>query len=85
MPRMNVSLPEPCLKALREQVPNRQGSRFVAEAVQEKLDRFRQKLAVRAAANSWSNEGRGDVGTEVRALRRGWHEARRSRTNPAGD
>jgi len=83
MSRMNVSLPESCLEALYAQVPNRQRSRFVAEAVQEKLDRLRQRQAVRTAAGSWSNKGRGDVGSQVRDLRRGWRESGRSSTDPA--
>ncbi len=72
MPRMNVSFKEPLVEELRRLVPRRQRSRFIADAVQEKLDHLKQERAVRAAAGIWSSDGRGDPDEEIRAVRGAW-------------
>ena len=72
MVRLNVSLRESLVADLRRTVPTRQRSRFISEAVREKLDRGAQERAVRAAAGLWSPEGRSDSDSDVRALREAW-------------
>lgn len=74
--RMNVSFPARLLGDLKRKVPPRRRSEFVAEAVREKLARLGQAEALAAAAGSWTDQGRGDAGAEVRALRDAWAEAR---------
>ncbi len=74
MARMNVSFKEPIVEELRRLVPRRQRSRFISEAVQEKLDHFKQEQAVRATAGIWSSESRGDPEEEIRALRGAWQD-----------
>ena len=72
MVRLNVSLKESLVADLRRTVPTRQRSRFISEALREKLERSAQERAVRAAAGLWSPEGRSDPEVDVRALREGW-------------
>ena len=74
MARMNVSFKEPLVKELRRLVPRRQRSRFISEAVREKLDHLKQERAVRAAAGLWSSDGRSDPDEEIRALRGAWKD-----------
>lgn len=47
-------------------------SPVVIKAAQEKLNRLKQKLALRASAGSWSSAERGDPAVEIRRLREGW-------------
>ena len=74
MARMNVSFKEQLVKELRRFVPRRQRSRFISEAVREKLDHLKQERAVRAAAGLWNSEGRSDPDEEIRALRGAWKD-----------
>ena len=53
-------------------VPRRERSKFIAEAVREKLRHEHQIRAVDAAAGVWTDEGRADPETEIRAWREGW-------------
>lgn len=74
--RMEVSLAESLVEELRRTVPARQRSRFISEALREKLDRLKQERAVRAAAGLWSAEGRREAEVEVRTLRDAWKGTR---------
>ena len=74
MVRMNVSFKEPLAEELRRFVPSRQRSRFISEAVREKLNLVKQERAVRAAAGIWSSDGRSEPGEEIRALRGAWED-----------
>jgi predicted transcriptional regulator len=74
MTRMNVAFKDSLAEELRRLVPRRQRSRFISEAVREKLDLLKQERAVRAAAGIWSSEGRAGPEEEIRALRRSWSE-----------
>ena len=69
---MNVSFRDSLAKELRQMVPTRQRSQFIAEAVQDKLNLLKQERAVRAAAGSWSSEGRADPDQEIRTIRDSW-------------
>jgi hypothetical protein len=71
---MNVAFKDSLAEELRRLVPRRQRSRFISEAVREKLDLLKQEQAVRAAAGIWSSEGRAAPEEEIRALRRSWSE-----------
>lgn len=77
MTRMNVSLKESLVEELRRFVPPRRRSEFIGEAVRAKLDHLKQERAVRAAAGTWSSEGRGDPTDEIRALRGRWQDRTR--------
>ena len=74
MVRMNVSLDDPLVEELRRTVPVRQRSRFISEAVREKLNRLKQERAVRTAAGIWSSEGRGCPEDEISSLRSKWSQ-----------
>ena len=74
MTRMNVSFRDSLARELRQWVPTRQRSQFIAEAVQDKLNLLKQERAVRAAAGSWSSEGRSDPEQEIRTIRAAWQD-----------
>jgi len=79
MERLNVSIDNSLVEELRRIVPKRQRSRFICEAVEEKLHRLKQEQAVRAAAGIWSSEGRALPDEQVRDLRGSWkHRMERS-------
>jgi len=62
MTRLNVSMNDTLVSQLRRAVPTRQRSRFISDAVREKLVRLEQQRAVRRAAGAWSSEGRDENG-----------------------
>lgn len=51
--RINVVFPADVAEELRDLVPPRQRSRFVAEAVEAELRRLRQRTAIRESAGAW--------------------------------
>lgn len=83
MTRLNVSIKESLVAELRRFVPAGNRSLFIAEAVQDKLDLLKQEQAVRAAAGTWSAEGRADPEEEVREWRRSWKD-RQARLEETG-
>lgn len=74
MTRINVSFKDSLARELRRYVPTRQRSRFVSEAVQDKLNLLKQERAVRAAAGTWSSDGRSDPDEEIRSARIAWQD-----------
>lgn len=74
MARLSVSISDPFLEELRRLVPDEERRQFVIEAVQEKLSRLKQRLALRATSGSWSNADRDDPAVEIRRLREGWEQ-----------
>lgn len=72
MARMNVSLEDPLIEELRHIVPTRQRSRFISEAVREKLNRLKQERAIQAAAGLWASDDRASVEEEIRTVRGTW-------------
>jgi metal-responsive CopG/Arc/MetJ family transcriptional regulator len=72
MARMNVILDDSLVETLRRKIPRRSRSRFISEAVQEKLARLRQAEAVAGSAGAWSEHGAHSVDDEVRELRESW-------------
>jgi metal-responsive CopG/Arc/MetJ family transcriptional regulator len=74
MTRLNVVFADDLARELRQLVPNRKRSRFIAEAVEEKLRLLKQVQAIQATAGSWSSEGRQDPEEEIRALRSTWED-----------
>ena len=51
--RINVLLPAEVAEELRDLVPPRQRSRFIAEVVEAELRRLRQQSALRESAGAW--------------------------------
>jgi len=78
MQKMTVTLPEPLLNRLREHVPPRQRSAFIAEALEEKLALEEQLAAIEEAAGCWGDEDHPEMGTDeeidewLSNLRRSW-------------
>jgi len=78
--RITVTLPKPLLQRLRERVPPRQRSAFIAEAVEEKLALEEQAVAIEEAAGCWRDEDHPEMRTEeeidrwLATLRRSWSE-----------
>jgi hypothetical protein len=83
MARMNVVFEDELLQEMRELVPVRQRSEFIEEAVRSRLAQLRQIRAAKAAAGSWSGEGRGEPSEEIEDGRRAWEtRQRRSGVDP---
>jgi len=79
--RLNVILPSKMVEELRALVPARQRSKFIAEAVRERIDRLRYNAAVSASFGAWSDEDHPDM-ADGPAIDR-WIEAARGR--PSSD
>ena len=62
--RINVMIPDDLLEQLREQVPERKRSEFIAEATRERLRREQQRRAFLQAAGSWSDPSQARLDTE---------------------
>jgi len=54
--KVTVSLPKSLLERLRERVPGRQRSSFIAAALEERLALEDQLEAIKESAGSWSGE-----------------------------
>ncbi len=61
--KMTVTFPEFLLKRLRERVPPRQRSAFIAAAVEEKLALEEQIKAIEEAAGAWKDENHPEMQT----------------------
>lgn len=76
--KVTVTLPRSLLTHLDERVPRRQRSRFIAEAIQERLALVEQGAALEETAGVWSGDRHPDLQTEadidrwLQDLRRGW-------------
>jgi hypothetical protein len=54
--RTHVIIPEQLVKDIDQLVGSRQRSSFLTEAAEEKLLRYRQIAAIKAAAGAWKDE-----------------------------
>jgi predicted transcriptional regulator len=54
--KITITLPKAVLERLNELVPARRRSRFISEAVEERLALEEQALAVEEAAGTWSDD-----------------------------
>jgi hypothetical protein len=62
--RINVMLPDDLLDQLREFVPERKRSEFIAQATRDRLRRERQRQAFIEAAGSWNEPSQARFDTE---------------------
>jgi hypothetical protein len=76
--RINVSLPDPLLKDLRELIPPRERNQFIVELIEREVRRRKLLEALEISAGAWSDEDHPDLMTVedvnryVRRLRDGW-------------
>ena len=78
--RINVTFPVSLLEELRRYVPRRKRSKFIVEATERKLRRFRRKKVLEALRRgpAWSDEDHPDLMTVedvnryIRRLRETW-------------
>jgi hypothetical protein len=54
--KVTITLPRLVLERMNELVPARQRSRFISEALAERLALTEQQLALEESAGAWSNE-----------------------------
>lgn len=59
--KLTITLPKAVLTRLNELVPARQRSRFISEALEERLALEEQTLALDEAAGAWSDENHPDM------------------------
>ncbi len=84
--KVTVTLPKALLARLEERVPARQRSRFIAEAIAERLALAEQQAAIEETAGAWRDENHPDMQTGedidrwLTELRQGW-EIERDRPN----
>ena len=62
--KVTVSLPASLLERLKERIPPRQRSSFIAEAVQERLALEDQLDAIQESAGCWKDEDHPDLATD---------------------
>lgn len=76
--KITVTLPQAVLTRLRAYVPARQRSRFILEAIEERLALEEQIAALDETAGAWSEENHPEMRTEadidrwLNDLRRSW-------------
>lgn len=76
--KITVTLPQTILTRLRAHVPARQRSRFILEAIEERLALEEQIAALDETAGAWSEENHPEMRTEedidrwLNNLRRSW-------------
>lgn len=77
--KTTVSLPKPLLERLKERVPARQRSSFIAAALEERLTLEDQLEAIEESAGSWSGEdhpelmSNEDIDSWLAELRGSWN------------
>jgi predicted transcriptional regulator len=62
--KITVMLPEALLSRLREHVPARQRSRFILEAIEERLALEEQITALAETAGAWSDQNHPEMPTD---------------------
>jgi Arc/MetJ-type ribon-helix-helix transcriptional regulator len=62
--KTTVSLPKPLLERLKERVPARQRSSFIAEALEERLALEDQLEAIEESAGCWESEDHPELMTD---------------------
>ncbi|MCU0500181.1 MAG: hypothetical protein MUC51_00180 [Anaerolineae bacterium] len=76
--KITVTLPTALLIRLREHVPARQRSRFILEALEERLALEEQNLALAETAGAWSEQNHPEMRSDedidrwLSELRRSW-------------
>ena len=65
MARTNVILPEDLIREVDRIAGKRKRSRFIVEAIEERLDRMRLLAALEQAAGAWGDEHYGDLDSQV--------------------
>jgi Arc/MetJ-type ribon-helix-helix transcriptional regulator len=76
--KITVTLPTALLTRLREHVPARQRSRFILEALEERLALEEQIVALAETAGAWSEQNHPEMRTDedidrwLGELRRSW-------------
>jgi len=76
--KITVTLPKALLARLREHVPARQRSRFILEALEERLALEEQIAALEETAGAWSEQNHPEMRTDedidrwLGNLRRSW-------------
>jgi len=63
--RLSLTLPQPVVAELRELVPARQRSQFVAEAIAQRIAILRLQSALEEAKGSWRDEYHPEFSTGV--------------------
>jgi predicted transcriptional regulator len=75
--KITVSLPEELVNRMNEIIPTRQRSRFIAEALEERLALVEQAIAIEEGAGIWKDEDYPHLATDddieqwIRELRSG--------------
>lgn len=62
--KMTVSLPKPLMERLKERLPARQRSSFIAEALEERLALEDQLEAIEESAGCWESEDHPELMTD---------------------
>ena len=81
--KVTITLPKLVLERMNELVPARQRSRFVSEALTERLALEEQVLALEESAGAWSDESHPEM-RDSAAIDRWLADLRRSWTTPGG-
>lgn len=77
--RINVLLPSSLLAELRELVPPRERSGFIAEATAQRLLQLKQQRALRESRGAWTDENHPELQTQEDM--RNWLKELRASTN----
>jgi len=77
--RINVILPSSLLAELRELVPPRERSGFIAEATAQRLLQLKQQKALRESRGAWTDENHIELQTKEDV--RNWLKELRASTN----
>lgn len=77
--RINVLLPSSLLAELRELVPPRERSGFIAEATAQQLLQLKQQRALRESRGAWTDESHPELQTQEDV--RNWLGELRASTN----
>ena len=81
--KVTITLPKLVLERMNELVPARQRSRFVSEALTERLALEEQVLALEESAGAWTEEGHPEM-KDGAAIDRWLTRLRQSWTTPKG-
>jgi metal-responsive CopG/Arc/MetJ family transcriptional regulator len=77
--RINVLLPSSLLAELRELVPPRERSGFIAEATAQRLLQFKQQKALQESRGAWTDENHPELQTQEDV--KNWLKELRASTN----
>jgi len=77
--RINVLLPSSLVAELRELVPSRERSGFIAEATAQRLLQLKQQKALRESRGAWTDENHPELQTQEDV--KNWLKELRASTN----